>query len=52
MFEFIQEGLQGAAVTLVELGEYTRAASLLQDLAKVYPTVYHMYAMYDGIICA
>ncbi|KAB5543899.1 hypothetical protein DKX38_012011 [Salix brachista] len=30
--------IEGAAVTLVELGEYTRAASLLQDLAKVYPT--------------
>ncbi|XP_044486098.1 uncharacterized protein LOC123211436 [Mangifera indica] len=30
--------LEGAAVTLVELGEYTRAASLLQDLGKVKPT--------------
>ncbi|KAJ6317159.1 hypothetical protein OIU76_012835 [Salix suchowensis] len=29
--------IEGAAVTLVELGEYTRAASLLQDLAKEKP---------------
>lgn len=29
--------LEGAAVTLAELGEYTRAASLLQDLAKEKP---------------
>lgn len=29
--------LEGAAVTLVELGDYTRAASLLQDLAKEKP---------------
>lgn len=28
--------LQGAAVTLAELGEYTRAASLLEDLKKVW----------------
>lgn len=33
--KFIQEVLQGAAVTLAELGDYTRAVSLLQDLAKV-----------------
>eukprot|EP00257_Ricinus_communis_P013801 XP_015571325.1 uncharacterized protein LOC8259948 [Ricinus communis] len=30
--------LEGAAVTLAELGEYTQAASLLQDLAKEKPT--------------
>ncbi|XP_031249397.1 uncharacterized protein LOC116107231 [Pistacia vera] len=30
--------LEGAAVTLAELGEYTRAASLLQDLGKEKPT--------------
>ncbi|KAJ0076000.1 hypothetical protein Patl1_35250 [Pistacia atlantica] len=36
--KFIQEILQGAAVTLAELGEYTRAASLLQDLGKEKPT--------------
>ncbi|CAN0840255.1 hypothetical protein LINGRAHAP2_LOCUS2771 [Linum grandiflorum] len=29
--------LEGAAVTLAELGEYTRAASFLQDLAKAKP---------------
>lgn len=28
--------MQGAAVTLAELGEYTRAASLLEDLTKVW----------------
>lgn len=33
--KFIQEVLQGAAVTLAELGDYIRAASFLQDLAKV-----------------
>lgn len=27
--------LQGAAVTLAELGEYTRAASLLEELTEV-----------------
>lgn len=27
--------MQGEAVTLAELGEYTRAASLLEDLIKV-----------------
>ncbi|XP_057988891.1 uncharacterized protein LOC110665716 isoform X5 [Hevea brasiliensis] len=32
------EVLQGAAVTLAELGEYARASSLLQDLAKEKPT--------------
>ncbi|KAK0596754.1 hypothetical protein LWI29_018663 [Acer saccharum] len=30
--------LEGAGVTLAELGEYTRAASLLQDLAKEKPS--------------
>ncbi|KAL5823747.1 hypothetical protein ACOSQ4_021647 [Xanthoceras sorbifolium] len=30
--------LEGAAVTLAELGEYTRAAPLLQDLAKEKPS--------------
>ncbi|KAJ0007768.1 hypothetical protein Pint_30755 [Pistacia integerrima] len=43
--KFIQEILQGAAVTLAELGEYTRAASLLQDLGKEKPTdpdVFHL----------
>ncbi|KAJ9164515.1 hypothetical protein P3X46_024083 [Hevea brasiliensis] len=30
--------LEGAAVTLAELGEYARASSLLQDLAKEKPT--------------
>ncbi|XP_050224707.1 uncharacterized protein LOC126674314 isoform X2 [Mercurialis annua] len=30
--------LEGAAVTLADLGEYTRAASLLEDLAKEKPT--------------
>lgn len=34
--KFRQEVLQGAAVTSAELGEYARASSLLQDLAKVY----------------
>ena len=28
--------MQGAAVTLAELGEYARAASYLEDLTKVY----------------
>ncbi|KAH9668100.1 TPR REGION domain-containing protein [Citrus sinensis] len=36
--KFIQEVLQGAAVTLAELGDYTRAVSLLQDLAKEKPS--------------
>lgn len=35
LLQFIQVVLQGAAVTLAELGEYTRAASLLEDLTKV-----------------
>ena len=33
--KFIQMVLQGAGVTLAELGEYSWAASLLQDLSKV-----------------
>lgn len=34
--ENIWKNIQGAAVTLAELGEYARAASLLEDLTKVY----------------
>lgn len=32
---YIWKGFQGAAVTLAELGDYARAASLLDDLTKV-----------------
>lgn len=32
---YILNDFQGAAVTLTELGEYARAASLLDDLTKV-----------------
>lgn len=31
----IEVDLQGLAVTLTELGEYTRAVSMLEDLTKV-----------------
>lgn len=34
-FKYFLGALQGAAVTLAELGEYTRASTLLEDLAKV-----------------
>lgn len=44
--EFIQEVLQGAAVTLVELGDYARANSLLQDLAKVASIGYNLSCMW------
>ncbi|GKV26763.1 hypothetical protein SLEP1_g36001 [Rubroshorea leprosula] len=60
--EFIQEVLQGAAVTLVELGDYSRANSLLQDLAKIKtsdPDVFRLlgevkYELkdYDGSVAA
>ncbi|KAK7857285.1 hypothetical protein CFP56_018577 [Quercus suber] len=54
--------LQGAAVTLTELGEYTRAVSVLQDLTKVKPSDPDVYRLlgevkyelkdYDGSVAA
>ena len=34
--KYVSGYLQGAAVTLAELGDYTQAASLLEDLTKVW----------------
>ncbi|XP_050289485.1 uncharacterized protein LOC126727650 isoform X2 [Quercus robur] len=54
--------LEGAAVTLTELGEYTRAVSVLQDLTKVKPSDPDVYRLlgevkyelkdYDGSVAA
>lgn len=37
--------VQGAAVTLTELGEYSRAVALLQKLAKVVSRMLLLYLM-------
>lgn len=42
---------QGAAVTLAELGEYTRAASLLEDLTKVNIILTYDILLILPIIC-
>ncbi|KAM3749902.1 hypothetical protein ACB098_05G220400 [Castanea mollissima] len=54
--------LEGAAVTLTELGEYTQAVSVLQDLTKVKPSDPDVYRLlgevkyelkdYDGSVAA
>lgn len=43
--------LQGAAVTLTELGEYTKAASRLEELIKVVPsTPVHIKQLFCAVI--